>query len=39
LVTGQKNDAEKSYLAKLASELKLADDLIEQIHREAALVS
>ena len=39
LVTGQKNDAEKSYLASLATELKLADDLVAQIHREAAMVS
>ena len=39
LVTGKKNDAEKSYLAKLADELKLAPELVDQIQREAALVS
>lgn len=39
LVTGQKNDAEKAYLAELASELKLAEDLVKELHREAALVS
>ena len=39
LVTGKKNDAEKSYLEKLAAELKLTPELVDQIHREAALVS
>ena len=39
LVTGQKNDAEKAYLSSLASELELAPELVEEIHREAALVS
>jgi uncharacterized membrane protein YebE (DUF533 family) len=39
LVTGQKNDAETAYLADLASKLELAPELVEEIHREAALVS
>ena len=39
LVTGPKNDAEKSYLSDLATKLELAPELVEQIHREAALVS
>lgn len=39
LVTGQKNEAEKSYLAELASKLELAPELVQEIHREAALVS
>lgn len=39
LVTGQKNDAEKSYLSALATELELAPALVEELHREAALVS
>lgn len=39
LVTGQKNDAEATYLADLASKLELAPELVDEIHREAALVS
>jgi len=39
LVTGQKNEAEKTYLSALASALKLEPELVEEIHREAALVS
>ena len=39
LVTGPKNDAEKSYLADLASKLDLAPELVNDIHKEAALVS
>jgi uncharacterized membrane protein YebE (DUF533 family) len=39
LVTGQKNDAETAYLADLASKLELTAELVEEIHREAALVS
>lgn len=38
LVTGQKNDAEKSYLAELAKCLGLAPDLVNELHREAAMV-
>lgn len=38
LVTGQKNEAEKNYLADLASKLELAPELVEEIHKEAALV-
>lgn len=39
LVTGQKNEAEKSYLSDLAEALKLAPELVSEIQREAALVS
>ena len=39
LVTGQKNDAEKSYLSDLAKNLNLAPDLVNELHREASLVS
>ncbi|QEG21936.1 tellurite resistance TerB family protein [Mariniblastus fucicola] len=39
LVTGQQNAAEKAYLAELASKLELAPELVDQIHREAALVT
>ena len=39
LVTGQKNEAETSYLADLATKLDLQPELVEEIHREAALVS
>jgi len=39
LVTGPKNDAEKDYLSDLASKLDLAPELVEEIHREASLVS
>ena len=39
LVTGQKNDAEKSYLSDLAKSLNLAPELVNELHREASLVS
>ena len=39
LVTGKKNQAEKDYLSSLASELGLESDLVDQIQREAALVT
>ncbi len=39
VVTGQQNDAEERYLQELAAKLKLDSELVNEIRKEAALVS